>query len=71
MKVVWAFQIWNMGILVFLVNGCGGWKNEDALWQQLLGAKYLKKVTLTQCKHKPTKSHFWSGLMSVKYLFYS
>jgi hypothetical protein len=41
-------------------------ENDDGLWQQLLRAKYLKKVTLTQCKHKPTDSHFWSGLMSVK-----
>jgi hypothetical protein len=46
-------------------------ENKDGLWLQLLRAKYLKKVTLTQCKHKLTDSHFWSGIMSVKDVFYN
>ena len=46
-------------------------ENETGIWQDIVKAKYLKKGTLSQCIHKPTDSHFWSGLMSVKDLFYS
>jgi hypothetical protein len=43
--------------------------NKNGIWQKLVKAKYLKKGTLSQCKHKPTDSYFWFRLMSVKGAF--
>jgi hypothetical protein len=40
--------------------------NEDGLWQQILGKKYLKGKTLSQVVKKAGDSHFWSILMVVK-----
>ncbi|WVZ69705.1 hypothetical protein U9M48_018450 [Paspalum notatum var. saurae] len=43
--------------------------NEDGIWQQLLRKKYLKNKTIGEVFWKPGDSHFWSGLMKVKYQF--
>ena len=40
--------------------------NKDGVWQTLLRRKYLSARTLTQVKHRPGDSHFWSGLLKVK-----
>jgi hypothetical protein len=42
--------------------------NEDGLWQEILGTKYLKNKTLSQVEKKKGDSHFWSGLMEIKNL---
>jgi hypothetical protein len=46
-------------------------ENEEGLWQDLIKAKYLKKCTFSQCKPSPSHSHFWSGLVAIKDIFYS
>src|SRR4051812_37762901 len=49
------------------------WKleNEDGMWQEMIKVKYLRKKTLTQCRPSPAYSHFWSGIVSIKNLFYT
>ena len=44
--------------------------NEDGMWQSILKRKYLQNKTLTQVEKKKGHSHFWSGLMEVKDLFF-
>ena len=41
--------------------------NIDGMWQELLKNKYLRSKSLTQVKAKPYDSHFWRGLMKIKY----
>jgi hypothetical protein len=43
--------------------------NEDGMWQRLLRNKYLERYPLSKVKHRPSDSHFWSGLMKVKDTF--
>jgi hypothetical protein len=40
--------------------------NTSGTWQTLLKNKYLNSKTLTQVSAKPTDSHFWRGLLSIK-----
>ena len=49
------------------------WKieNEDGLWQQVIRTKYLHTHTLSHVKLKASHSHFWSGLMKVRDIFFS
>jgi hypothetical protein len=48
------------------------WKleNEEGLWQNLLKNKYLQAGSLAHMDAKHGCSHFWSGLMQVKNIFY-
>jgi hypothetical protein len=43
--------------------------NENGTWQQLLKNKYFSNKMITQTKGKLGVSHFWSGLIKVKYEF--
>jgi hypothetical protein len=45
--------------------------NEEGLWQQILRRKYLGNKTLGQVVRKQGDSHFWSGLMKVKDIFFA
>ena len=50
------------------------WKlstENDAMWAQILHAKYLQKKTLSQVTVRPTDSPFWKGLMKVKQAFFN
>jgi hypothetical protein len=42
--------------------------NEDGLWQNVLKRKYVKDKFLFQEGKCPGDSHFWAGVMEVKYL---
>jgi hypothetical protein len=44
--------------------------NEEGIWQDILKKKYLKGKTLAQVEKKKGDSHFWSGLMDVKNIFW-
>jgi hypothetical protein len=44
--------------------------NEDGIWQSMLRNKYLKRHTLSKVSFRPGDSHFWSGIMKVKDLFF-
>jgi hypothetical protein len=41
--------------------------NTEETWQSLLRNKYLRTKTLTQVSSKPNDSHFWRGLLRIKY----
>jgi hypothetical protein len=41
--------------------------NTEGTWQSLLRNKYLRTRTLTQVSSKPNDSHFWRGLLRIKY----
>lgn len=45
--------------------------NEDGIWQSMLRNKYLKRHTLSKVSFRPGDSHFWSGIMKVKDLFFN
>jgi hypothetical protein len=45
--------------------------NEDGIWQSMLRNKYLKRHTLSKVSFRPCDSHFWSGIMKVKDLFFN
>lgn len=50
------------------------WKlstENDAMWAQILRAKYLQTKTLSQVSVRPTDSPFWKGLMKVKQAFFN
>ena len=45
--------------------------NKKGIWQELITNKYLKNKTLSQIEKKNGYSHFWNGLLGVKYIFLS
>lgn len=49
------------------------WKLEtsEELWQEMLHNKYLANQPLSTTSCGPGDSHFWQGLMEIKYLFVS
>jgi hypothetical protein len=46
-------------------------ENEEGDWQKILKFKYFKNGIITQDRKYNGCSHFWSGLMGVKDIFYS
>jgi mannosylglycoprotein endo-beta-mannosidase len=46
-------------------------ENEEGDWQKILKFKYFKNGIITQDRKYVGCSHFWSGLMEVKNVFYS
>jgi hypothetical protein len=41
--------------------------SEEGAWQRMLKKKYFKDKTRSQVERKKDDSHFWSGLMEVKF----
>ena len=66
-----------MGVIdLFTMNVCllckWLWKieNEEGLWQQMIRAKYLHSSNLAHVKLRAFHSHFWSGILKVRDIFF-
>ena len=48
------------------------WKleTENGLWQTVIRNKYVKGRCISGIRRKPGDSQFWSGVLSVKNIFY-
>ncbi|VAH70650.1 unnamed protein product [Triticum turgidum subsp. durum] len=44
--------------------------SENGVWQEIIRNKYVGSNAISQVHWKPGDSHFWSGLMKAKELFF-
>jgi hypothetical protein len=46
-------------------------ENSSGLWQSIVKSKYVKNKPIISVKKRPSDSHFWKGLLSVRDKYYN
>jgi hypothetical protein len=46
-------------------------ENSSGLWQTIVHRKYVKNKPIISVKKKPSDSHFWKGILSVRDKYYN
>jgi hypothetical protein len=46
-------------------------ENTSGLWQSIVKSKYIKNKPIISVKNRPSHSHFWKGILSVRDNYYN